>query len=176
MSLVKLAARHKNHREIPFVPCGAMAKLIVMYYHNRYHVDVDDTVVHVRNDVWIPKVRKYASDLDKNCKICLIKRKKMASQIMGDLPDCRVEPGPPFQSVCMDLFGPLIIRDDCIKKGPRVKKKVWGVVLTCTATRGVYLDIAIDYSTEAIKHVLRRFMADKGDVRLIISDPGTQLV
>ena len=48
--------------------------------------------------------------------------------------------------------------------------------MTCTATRAVYLDIAIDYSTEAIMHVLRRFMAEKGDVRLIISDPGTQLV
>ena len=176
LPIVMLAARHKNHKEIPFIPCGVLAKLIVMHHHNRYHVDIDDTVVHVRNEVWIPKVRKYASSLEKNCKICLLKRKKMASQLMGDLPDCRVEPSPAFQSVCMDLFGPLIIRDDCVKKGPRVSKKVWGVVLTCTASRAVYLDVAIDYSTEAILHVLRRFMADRGDVRLIISDPGTQLV
>ena len=73
LTLVMLAARHANHKEVPFLPCGALAKLIVMHYHNRYHVDIDDTVVHVRNEVWIPKARKLASDLDKNCKICLLK-------------------------------------------------------------------------------------------------------
>ena len=176
LTLVMLAARHANHKEVPFLPCGALAKLIVMHYHNRYHVDIDDTVVHVRNEVWIPKARKLASDLDKNCKICLLKRKKLAAQVMGNLPDCRVEPAPAFQSVCLDLFGPIIIRDDCVKKGPRVMKKVYGVVITCTATRAVYLDVAIDYSTEAFLHVLRRFKSDRGDVRLINSDPGSQLI
>ena len=175
LTLVMLAARHVNHTEVPFLPNGALAKLIVMHYHNRYHVDVDDTVVHVRNEVWIPKIRKLASDLDKNCKICLLKRKKMAAQVMGNLPDCRVEPAPAFQSVCLDLFGPILIRDDCVKKGPRVQKKVYGVVITCTATRAVYLDVAVDYSTEAFLHVLRRFKAEKGDVKLVISDPGSQL-
>ena len=79
LSLVMLAARHINHKEVPFVPCGVLAKLIVMHYHNRYHVDIDDTVVHVRNEVWIPKIRRYAMDLDKNCRVCLVKRKKVAS-------------------------------------------------------------------------------------------------
>ena len=46
----------------------------------------------------------------------------------------------------------------------------------CTASRAVYLDIAIDYSTEAVIHTVRRLLARKGDVRLIISDPGSQLV
>ena len=75
----------------------------------------------------------------------------------------------------MDLFGPLTIRDDCVKKGPRVYKKVYGVLFACTRTRGVYLDIATDYSTESVLHTVRRLMACKGDVRIIISDPGSQL-
>ena len=75
----------------------------------------------------------------------------------------------------MDLWGPIIIRDDCIKKGPRVLKKVYGVIYSCALTRAVHLDVAIDYSTEAILHTVRRLMARRGMVRRIISDPGTQL-
>jgi hypothetical protein len=62
-----------------------------------------------------------------------------------------------------------------VKRGPRIYKKVWGVIFTCTLTRGVHLDVAMDYSTESVLHTIRRLMAAKGDVKLIISDPGSQL-
>ena len=52
----------------------------------------------------------------------------------------------------MDLFGPIFIHDDCIKKGARIFKKVYGVIYACTRTRGVYLGIATDYSTESVLH------------------------
>ena len=85
---------------------------------------------------------------------------------MGDLPECRSNPiMPAWSSVTMDLFGPIIIRDDCVKKGPRVTKKCWGVVYTCTRTRGVYLDVAVDYSTKAVLHTVRRLLGQKGNVR-----------
>ena len=161
---------------IPILPCGALAKLIAEYYHNKYHTDIESVVAHIRNEVWIIKIRKLVSGIDKKCKLCLIKRKKMAAQMMGELPEFRFRPSSAFSAVCMDLFGPMIIRDDCVKKGPRVTKKVWGVLFTCTASRAVYLDIAIDYSTEAVLHTIRRLMAFRGDVRIIISDPGSQLV
>ena len=122
------------------------------------------------------KARKFATEIDKRCKICLEKRKIMAAQVMGDLPSYRYEPSPAFTAVCMDLFGPVTIRDDCVKKGPRIYKKVWGVVYTCAATRAVYLDVSIDYSTQAVLHTIRRLLAQKGDVRMIVSDPGSQLV
>ena len=56
---------------------------------------------------------------------------KLASQMMGELPDFRSQIHLSFSVVLMDLFGPMEIRDDCVKKGPRVFKKVWGVVFTC---------------------------------------------
>ena len=163
--------------EIPIVPYGVLARLIVIFYHNKYHTEVDTIVTYVRRDVWIVKVRKLATVIDSRCRFCLEKRKKMASQIMGELPDHRVKPfQSAFSAVCMDLFGPLIIKDDCIKKGPRTRKKVYGVIYTCLATRAVHLDIAINYDTEAVLHTLRRLLALRGDTRLIISDPGSQLV
>ena len=95
---------------------------------------------------------------------------------MGDLPEFRTEMSPAFTSVAMDLFGPWEIKDDIIKRGPKKIRKIWGIVYTCMSTRAVYVDVSIDYSTESVLHTVRRLMAFRGDVRLIISDPGTQLV
>ena len=162
-------------QEVPVVPYGPLARLIMLHYHDKLHRDVDTVVAVARADVWIVKARKLASEWDNRCKLCLIKRQKTASQQMGDLPSSRTVIKPAWTSVNLDLFGPFLIRDDCVKKGPRVFKKVWGVIFACTLTRGVYLDVAVDYSTEAVLHTIRRLMACKGDVRLIISDPGSQL-
>ena len=63
-----------------------------------------------------------------------------------------------------------------MKRGPRVKNKVWGVLFTCTATRAVYLDVACGSSTEELLHVVRQAMARCGNIRSIISDPGTNLI
>lgn len=161
---------------IPIIPYGRFGLLIVQHYHQKYHRDIDTTVAMVRADVWVIQARKLASRIDSRCIICKLKRKTMASQIMGDLPVYRFDNTSPAWSVClMDLWGPITIRDDCVKKGPRVMKKVYGVIYSCALTRAVHLDVAIDYSSLGIMHTLRRLLARRGNVRKIISDPGTQL-
>ena len=166
-------ARDQN---IPIIPYSRLGKLLVLYYHNKYHRDVDTTVAYVRRDIWVVKARKFASVIDSRCRICLENRKHVASQEMGKLPSFRSDMLPSFTVTCMDLFGPYEIRDDCIKRGPRVVKKVYGVIFTCPSTRAIHLDVAVNYSTQAVLHTVRRLMAIRGDVRKIISDPGTQLV
>ena len=165
-----------RNTNIPILPASLLGKLIVRFYHNKFHKEPDTVVAHVRNDVWVIQCRKLASNFDRMCKICLVGRKHRAEQLMGDLPSIRsTELLPAWAAVNMDLFGPLTIRDECVKRGPRVMKKVWGIVFCCTLTRGVYLDIATDYSTESILHSVRRLMASKGQVQVIISDCGLQL-
>ena len=164
-----------SNTDIPILPYGPLSKLVISHYHNKFHKDVDTIVAHVRRDVWVVKARKIASSIDLKCRLCLEKRKRIDGQIMGELPTFRSEIMPAWSAVNMDLFGPIIIRDDCVKKGPRIHKKVYGVVFVCTLTRGVYIDIATDYSTESVLHTVRRLMALKGNVKLIISDPGSQL-
>ena len=46
------------------------------------------------------------------------------------------------------------------------------MLFTCSA---VYLDIAEDYSTQAILHFARRLTAERGEVLQLISDPGTYM-
>ena len=166
---------YSDRREIPIIPYGPFGKLLMLHYHDEVHRDIDTVVAVARADVWVVQARRLASHWDNRCKICKLKRRQMAGQQMGDLPSFRTEIRPPWTSVNMDLFGPYLIRDDCVKKGPRIYKKVWGVIYTCTLTRGVYLDVATDYGTTAVLHTVRRLMAQKGEVKLLISDPGTQL-
>ena len=122
------------------------------------------------------RARKIPMTLDARCRICLERRKICARQVMGQLPKERsTSDYPAWTSVNMDLFRPMMIQEDCVKKGPRIFKKVWGVLYTCTLTQGVYLDVAMDYSTESILHTVQRLLAAKGNVRLVISEAGSQL-
>lgn len=71
--------------------------------------------------------------IDIRYKICLFGRKHRSEQLMGDLPSVRsTDLLPAWAAVNMDLFGPILIRDECVKRGPRVVKKVWGIIYCCT--------------------------------------------
>ena len=85
-----------------------------------------------------------ASNVDKHCRVCMIMRQKVCSQIMGRLPLERSTPSKAFLVTTLDIFGPIVIKDSCVKKGPRIHKKVYGVLFTCASSRAVVLDIADD--------------------------------
>ena len=157
------------------IPCGKLARKIAEMYHHKYHKDIDTVMTHIRKEFWIPQLRRILSQIDKNCRFCLLIRQKVSSQLMGSLPLERSIPGKAFEVTTLDLFGPLTIRDSCVKRGPRVKKKVFGVLFSCAASRAIQLDIAEDYSTQSFLHCVRRLMAERGQVAELISDPGTQL-
>lgn len=63
---------------------------------------------------------------------------------------------------------------DTVKR--RVKRKAYGVIFNCMATRAVYLDIAEGYDTESFLNVFKRFTSIRGFPAKIFSDNGTHLV
>ena len=89
---------------LPILPYGVLSNLIILHYHDQYHCEADTIVAHVRHDVWPIKARKIASSIDSRCRICKEKRMKLASQMMGELPDFRSQIQPRFSGVLMDLF------------------------------------------------------------------------
>ena len=168
--------RFTNHEDFVFpLPARTLAKRIAQHFHDKFHRDVDTVVAQIRKEFWIPGLRRIVTTMDRNCRTCLITRQKVAGQLMGTLPEFRSQPRSPFSVCTLDLFGPIMIRDAVVKKGARVKKKVWGVLVTCGVCRGLYVDVAEDYSTEAMLHVVRRLQAEKGKIDMIWSDPGSQL-
>lgn len=93
------------------------------------------------------------------------------SQVMADLPSDRLVPDePPFTSVGVDYFGPFEI-----KRG-RTMIKRYGVVFTCLTVRAVHIEVASSLDTDSCIHALRRFIARRGQVRLMRSDNGTNFV
>ena len=94
----------QGNKQVPYLPSGYLADLVARKHHSRFHVDIDSTVCHIRNQVFIPQLRKIVSYIDRNCVICKLKRRRFAEQTMGDLPDFRTDIMPPFSCVLMDLF------------------------------------------------------------------------
>jgi hypothetical protein len=92
---------------------------------------------------------------------------------MGPLPDHRVGPGPIFQSVAVDLFGPIeyqgVISNRQVGKG-------WGVMFICLASSAVHVEFMDTYSMDSFLMALRRFMCKRGVPSQIQSDMGEQLV
>lgn len=57
-----------------------------------------------------------------------------------------------------------------------MKKKVWGVVFSCVASRAVHADIVEDLSTEGFLKAYQRFTALRGHPKKLWSDQGTNFV
>ena len=58
----------------------------------------------------------------------------------------------------------------------RSSRKVYGGIITDLVVRAVYVDVAIDYSTDSFLMVFRRFVCIYGYPSVIFSDNGSQLV
>ena len=148
-------------------------KLYIRKVHMETHAGVEACLARLQQRFWVPGARRVVKWVKRRCVPCRMLDKKRASQCMGELPKERLEPSPPFLNVSLDLFGPFVVCDT-VKR--RVKRKVYGVIFNCMATRAVYLDVAEGYDTESFLNVFKRFTSIRGFPRKVYSDNGTQLV
>ena len=75
-------------------------------------------------------------------------------------------------NVELDLFGPFSCRSEVNK---RSIKKVWGAVIVDKNSGAVHCDIVLDYSSQEVVKMMRRFGALRGFPIMVNSDPGSQL-
>ncbi|XP_060561050.1 uncharacterized protein LOC132720844 [Ruditapes philippinarum] len=109
------------------------------------------------------------------CVKCRKLRGKAGTQIMSELPEDRVSPGPPFTSVGVDVFGPWNIVARRTRGGTSNTKR-WAVLYTCLTTRAIHIEVIEELSTSSFINATRRFIAIRGPVRLFRSDKGTNFV
>ncbi|XP_078384539.1 uncharacterized protein LOC144666962 [Oculina patagonica] len=160
--------------EIILLPYGHhFTRLYAEYIHRRGHHGVATTVSKICTRFWIPKVHNMVKSIKYNCVTCRILDAKPCEQAMGNLPQERLKPSPPWHNTAIDLFGPFKIRDK-VKK--RTTGKCYEVLFNCMSTRAVHVDLAPDYSTETFLLVLRRFVSLRGYPAKLYSDNGLQLV
>ena len=151
---------------------STLALLIIRHCHNEvHHSGRGVTVNEVRNSgFWIPNLCSAVRRLVWSCVLCRLLRGRCLSQLMSDLPPDRMAISPPFTYVGVDLFGPFLIKER------RSELKRYGVIFTCLASRGVHLESTNTMDTDSFILALRRFIARRGNVRLVRSDNGSNFI
>jgi hypothetical protein len=84
-----------------------LSKLYVQAAHEEGHEGTVSTLHRSRRKIWVTNERALAKSVRFHCTECRLKEKKCMEQRMGPLPDHRVELGAIFQSIAVDLFGPI---------------------------------------------------------------------
>jgi transposase InsO family protein len=150
-----------------------LSELYVRATHKEGHEGAVATLHRSRRKVWITNGQALADSVRARCTECRLKTKKCMEQRMGPLPNHRVEVGAIFQSVAVDLSGPIEYQGTVNK---RQVGKGWGVVFVCTTTSAVHIEFVDNYSTDSFLMALRRFMCLRGTPSRFQSDRGEQLV
>ena len=92
------------------------------------------------------------------------------TQKMSDLPEDRMSDVPPFTYCAVDFFGPFSIKEG------RKEIKRYSVLFTCLAMRAVHIETTVWLTTDSFINALRRFISIRGNIRLLRSDCGTNIV
>lgn len=149
-----------------------IATLILQNIHERIgHCGRNYVLAKSRQKYWIPQVTSKIRQMLSKCTVCRKSHGQPGQQKMASLPEDRLIPDhPPFTNVGMDYFGPFEV-----KRG-RVTVKRYGVLFICLTTRAVHIEVADSLDTSSCINALRRFISRRGQVDIIRSDNGTNLV
>ncbi|XP_011859397.1 PREDICTED: uncharacterized protein LOC105556896 [Vollenhovia emeryi] len=152
-----------------------VTKLIVMEKHNKcFHAGPTATLAAVRSEFWpisgLSVVKKHL----RNCVVCRKADPMPYQQLMGQLPEARMQVSRPFARVGVDYCGPLFVRDRVRRNSKQYKAYV--AVYVCMATKAVHIELVDDMTTEAFIGSLKRFTARRGLPSDIYSDNGRNLV
>ena len=154
-----------------------VATLLVRHHHEQVaHQGRHLTEGAVRSaGLWLIGGKRLVSNIIHKCVICNKLRGKMEEQKMSNLPAERLNPGPPFTNVGVDVFGPWTISARRTRGGIAENKR-WAVLFTCLVSRAVHIEVLESMSSSSFVNALRRFTAVRGPVHFFRSDRGTNFV
>ncbi|XP_062539151.1 uncharacterized protein LOC134207450 [Armigeres subalbatus] len=92
---------------------------------------------------------------------------------MGNLPDSRVNPAPPFSKVGIDYAGPFMLKTG--GRGSR-PQKAYVVVFVCMVVKAIHFELVSNLSTDNFIAALQRFSSRRGLPSDIHSDNATCFV
>ena len=154
------------------VPPGEHLTNLFIRKAHRYnlHGGVQETLATIRQQFWIPKGRQAVRKVIRKCIICRkVEGRTCIYPGPPSLPLHRVVLNRPFENVGVDYSGPIVIT----KTEDNEPRKVYICLFTCTATRAVHLDVALDMTAESFLGILRRFCSTWSVPKQIISDNGS---
>ena len=121
-----------------------------------HNLDPQYLIARARKEVWIPRATKTAKAIASGCMHCRKRNKRMAKQVMGDMPSERLQVAAPFEIAALDMFGPFWVKD--VAQGRR-KFKTWAIMYLCLATKAVAIYACPGYSTPVFLQTHAKFVS-----------------
>ena len=141
-------------------------RLVAHAHHSTLCGGPSLTMAKVRQEFWIPRVRKLVNKVRKQCYAC--KRFHIVpftKPKTATLPKDRTEGERPFEVVGVDYAGPISYKTRKNGEG-----KAYILLIAYSLTRAVYLELLPDATVENLIPGLQRFIARRGRPRKIYSD------
>ncbi|XP_018397677.1 PREDICTED: uncharacterized protein LOC108775725 [Cyphomyrmex costatus] len=148
------------------------SRLIIIHEHEKhFHAGPHATLSAVRQNYWLIAARDVVRQITRKCIVCFRSSPKMASTLMGNLPESRITiPERPFENCGVDYAGPLYYKEGLRKTSKLLKCYI--AIFVCFASTAVHIELATDLSTKAFLNVLKRFISRRGCPTIIHSDNG----
>lgn len=157
------------------MPKCRFIELIVRETHRRnLHSGVQATHGYVKMKYWPLRVKDTIKKEIQNCVRCCRAHPRLVQQFMGQLPEARITPAPPFHRTGVDYAGPFEAKSGPARNARSMK--VYICVFVCLATKAIHLELVSDLTTKGFLAAFDRFTARRGLSIEIKSDHGTNFV
>lgn len=168
-----ISAEMKYPIIIPY--SGRLTELLIQQAHElTFHGGARLTLSLLRHNYWIIKGTRATKKQLRNCVTCKKQEPRKLHQIMGDLPDVRSNPAPPFYNTGVDFTGSIRVKSN---KGRGIKtSKGYIALFICMVTKAIHIELVSDLSSASFIAALRRMAARRGSPKHIYSDNGTNFV
>ena len=136
------------------------------------HQGCQHVLAELRLKYWIIKSNSTVKKVLQDCIDCKRRNAQPSRQLMAPLPDDRVIGcKPPFTATGIDYLGPFLVHHS---RKSNIKR--YGVVFSCLASRAIHLEVATSLDVDSFLNAFRRFAARRGNLSVVYSDNGTNLV
>ncbi|XP_059223030.1 uncharacterized protein LOC131996873 [Stomoxys calcitrans] len=154
---------------------GTFSRLLILFIHCiTLHGGNSLMLRMLRLQFWIPKAKILIKACVHNCKICVISKHKLRTQLMGTLPPERTTLSRPFTNTGIDFAGPFDIKNYSARSCTITKGYV--CLFVCFATRAIHLELTSSLTTSAFLAAFHRFSSRRGCPLKIFSDNGKTFV
>ena len=151
--------------------------LLVRHFHElTFHQGRHITEGALRSaGYWVIGSKRLVAMIIRQCVTCKKLRGHFKIQKISDLPEDRLHPGPPFTFIGIDTFGPwpIIHRKT---RGGCAQQKRWAILFTCLVSRAIHIEVTEKLSSSSFINAFRRFIALRGNVKLVRSHRGTNFI
>ena len=144
--------------------------IIQCYHHKLGYAGRNHTLASIREMFWIIKRNSAVRGIIGKCVKCRRLHHPVTDQKIAYLPEDRVNSSPNFTVTGCDAFGPYIVKEG--RKSP-IR---YGLVFTCMACRAIHRETVNSLETDSFIQALRRFIARRGNVKIIRCDNGMNFV